>query len=322
MQTVWALTTLARILLRTGRWDRAEGLAAEGVELASAVDQVAARAELELILARIAGARGDAATCAALLERSTAQAARSGNVFGANEARWALGRAALGGDRLDEAVAELGACTSWATSAGVLEVELAAEPDLVEALVRLGRSHEAAAVVDAWVERGAQAATPWAPPLLAACRALLADDGMFEPLFDKALELHRAVEDPYLEARTRLAYGERLRRSGRRVLAREELRSAHAIFATLQCDVWASRASRELRASGERLRSAAASGDELTPQEREIALQVASGKANKEVAASLFLSPKTVEFHLSRVYRKLSVSSRTELAALFAGGAG
>ena len=109
LQTVWALTTLARILLRTGRWDRAEGLAAEGVELASAVDQVAARAELELILARIAGARGDAATCAALLERSTAQAARSGNVFGANEARWALGRAALGGDRLDEAVVELGA---------------------------------------------------------------------------------------------------------------------------------------------------------------------------------------------------------------------
>ena len=102
MQTVWALTTLARVLLRTGRWDRAEGLATEGAELAGAVDQVAARAEMELILARIAGARGDTATCAALLERSTAHAARSGNVFGANEARWALGRAALGGDRLDD----------------------------------------------------------------------------------------------------------------------------------------------------------------------------------------------------------------------------
>ena len=167
-----------------------------------------------------------------------------------------------------------------------------------------------------------EAATPWAPPLLAACRALLADDEMFEPLFDEALELHRAVEDPYLEARTRLAYGERLRRAGRRILAREELRSAHAIFATLQCDVWASRASRELRASGERLRSAAASGDELTPQEREIALQVAGGQGQQGGCRLLFLSPKTVEFHLSRVYRKLGVSSRTELAGLFAGGAG
>ena len=138
-------------------------------------------------------------------------------------------------------------------------------------------------------------------------------------MFEESLELQRAVGDPYLEARTRLVYGERLRRAGRRVLAREELRAAHAIFISLRCDVWAARASRELRASGERLRSAATSGDELTPQEREIALQVAGGKANKEVAAALFLSPKTVEFHLSRVYRKLDVSSRTALSRLLAG---
>ena len=322
LQTLWATMTLTRIALQTCDWDHAEGLAAEAVELAGAIGQVGTVAEMELVLARIAGARGEAETCSALVERSALQAQRSGNAINVYEAHWARGRAALATDRLDDAVSELSTCADWVTSIAMLEVELAPEPDLVEALVRLGRTDGAMAVLERWLERGADRATAWAPPLIATCRALLADDDRLETLFHEALALHERSFDRYAEARARLFYGERLRRAGRRVMAREELRRAHALFTDLRCDVWAARASRELRASGERLRSAAASGDDLTPQEREIALQVAGGKANKEVAVALFLSPKTVEFHLSRVYRKLGVSSRTELASLFAGGAG
>src|SRR5205085_2423830 len=100
--------------------------------------------------------------------------------------------------------------------------------------------------------------------LVATCRAMLADDDRLEELFDEAVALHEQSFDRYVEARARLFYGERLRRAGRRVLARVQLRRAHALFSDLRCDLWAARASRELRASGERLRSAAVSGDELT----------------------------------------------------------
>jgi DNA-binding CsgD family transcriptional regulator len=273
---------------------------------------------MELVLARIAGTRGDVERCSALVERSLRQARRSGNALHVHEAHWAIGRAALASDRLDEAVAELGACTAWVASIGMLEVELAPEPDLIEALVRLGRSDEAEAALGRWVARGAELATAWATPLVATSRALLAGVEEYEALFDDALTLHARSFDPFAQARARLLYGERLRRAGQRVAAREQLRAAHMAFETLRCHAWAARASRELRASGERLRSAASSGEELTPQEREIALQVASGKANKEVAAALFLSPKTVEFHLSRIYRKFDISSRAELVRRYA----
>ena len=97
-----------------------------------------------------------------------------------------------------------------------------------------------------------------------------------------------------------------------------QLRGAVETFERLDADVWAEHARRELRATGEKLRREAGAGDELTPQELQVALQVAEGKANKEVAAALFLSQKTVEFHLSRIYRKLGLSSRTELVRALA----
>lgn len=103
--------------------------------------------------------------------------------------------------------------------------------------------------------------------------------------------------------------------------ARRALTAAVESFDRLDAQAWAERGRRELRASGAKLRRSAEPGDELTPQEHQIALQVAEGKANKEVAAALFLSPKTVEFHLSRIYRKLRVSSRAELVRRFAGAA-
>jgi DNA-binding CsgD family transcriptional regulator len=136
----------------------------------------------------------------------------------------------------------------------------------------------------------------------------------FEELFLEALGLHLAVPDRFQEARTLLAFGERLRRAGRRRDARDRLRQALDLLEELEATPWTERARAELRATGERLRRArAAPGDELTPQELQVALQVAEGKTNKEAAAALFLSPKTIEFHLASVYRKLGVASRREL---------
>ena len=116
-------------------------------------------------------------------------------------------------------------------------------------------------------------------------------------------------------ARTRLAYGERLRRARNRVLARAQLRDAEEIFSALDARPWTQRARAELEATGETLRRGEPQTvDELTPQEFQIATVLASGRTTRETAAALFLSPKTIEYHLHHVYLKLGIDSREELA--------
>jgi DNA-binding CsgD family transcriptional regulator len=139
---------------------------------------------------------------------------------------------------------------------------------------------------------------------------------------DDALELHeQGAGSGFERARTELLYGERLRRAKRRVEAREHLRSAIELFDGLGAAPWSKHARRELRASGESIpRRDPTAPEKLTPQELQIALQVAEGRTNRDVAAALFLSPKTVEFHLTRVYRKLNIHSRAELVRLFPSG--
>ena len=136
-------------------------------------------------------------------------------------------------------------------------------------------------------------------------------------LLDAAYEQVPAapIRSGFEMARTRLVYGERLRRAGRRTEAREHLRGALGIFHAIGAEPWERRAQTELRASGARLRRPDTSPrDELTPQELQVALVVADGVTNREAAARLFLSPKTIEVHLSRAYRKLGVRTRTELS--------
>ena len=119
----------------------------------------------------------------------------------------------------------------------------------------------------------------------------------------------------FATARTRLAYGERLRRSGRRIDAREQLKQALGVFDRLEAVPWSERARSELRATGERVRARGpATSEELTPQELQVAMLVAEGKTNREVGAHLSLSPKTIEWHLGHVYRKLSIRSRGKLS--------
>ena len=145
-------------------------------------------------------------------------------------------------------------------------------------------------------------------------QGLLAAGTACSSYFEQALRLHEQTPDAFEEARTRLAYGERLRRARNRVLAREQLRAAADTFERLDARPWADCARAELAATGETRRQRDPSKiDELTPQELQIALLLTTGRTTRETAAALFLSPKTVEYHLRHVYQKLGIHSRDEL---------
>ena len=143
---------------------------------------------------------------------------------------------------------------------------------------------------------------------------------VFDEHLQASIDGFASLGVPYEEARSRLCYGERLRRAGRRVEARRQLRDALVTFERLRTDPYTERTRAELRASGETLRTREPGTplDELTPQELQVATLAAAGLTNKEAAARLFLSVKTIEAHLHRTYRKLGVRSRAELAPLLA----
>jgi DNA-binding CsgD family transcriptional regulator len=187
------------------------------------------------------------------------------------------------------------------------------------ALDRFGagdRSTTAAAVAD--LEAFAAATgTAWAAAAAEHGKALLADDRHAEAHFAEALAHHARSPRRVDQARTELAFGEYLRRARRRVDARAHLRAALEIFEDAGAAPWAERARQELRASGETARRRDDSpATALTPQELQVAGLVAEGLPNREVAARLFVSPRTVEFHLRNVFAKTGVTSRTELARL------
>jgi DNA-binding CsgD family transcriptional regulator len=190
--------------------------------------------------------------------------------------------------------------------------------DLIEAYVRAGRTSQAEARLAGFAEQAEESAWPWALARLAHLRGLLAGDD-FEPHFVEALRHHEHASEPFPQARTQLAYGERLRRARRRIDARDQLRAALATFEQLGADPWAQHARNELRASGEHVRPRTQPATaQLTPQELQVALLVSHGATNREAGATLFVSPKTIERHLGSVYGKLSLRSRAELARVVA----
>jgi DNA-binding CsgD family transcriptional regulator/tetratricopeptide (TPR) repeat protein len=197
---------------------------------------------------------------------------------------------------------------------GLADVDLSPEPELVECHLRLGGDpvQPAGRYLAAATAKG----QPWALARAERSLALVAAEGDAEPHFRRALELHAATPDVFEAARTRLAFGAYLRRARQRTRARPELRAAIEVFDELGAEPWAALAGAELAATGEtaRRRSPHTLGD-LTPQELQIALILAGGKTTREAAAALFLSPKTVEYHLRHVYRKLDIRSREALAA-------
>jgi DNA-binding CsgD family transcriptional regulator len=157
--------------------------------------------------------------------------------------------------------------------------------------------------------------------LEARCRALLSEGAAADDLYNEAIErLGRSPLRPEL-GRAELLHGEWLRREGRRVDARERLRSAYEHFVDIGMEAFAERARRELRATGEHVRKRGVdTRDALTPQEEQIARLAREGHSNHEISAQLFLSPRTVEWHLRKVFAKLGIASRRELRQAMASG--
>ena len=309
----YALDQLAKIETREGSLTRAYALELESLQLNEPLgNEVALAANLVWLglLESMLG-RPDARSRA---ERALAIAERLGDPWNAARARGVLGQTALVHGDASEAVAWLEAGVDAVAAADVHPNYLRLEGDYIEALVRSGRP-DAAETHLVRLERHAKSTgSPWCAATSARCRALAAPPHEAAALFEAALDLHQAEPSPFERARTQLCYGERLRRAGERRAARERLRSALAVFEGVGAAPWAERARMELRASGERLRPRRpAATERLTPQELQIALLVAEGLTNRDVAARMFLSPKTVEFHLTRVYGKLEIHSRADL---------
>jgi DNA-binding CsgD family transcriptional regulator len=188
-------------------------------------------------------------------------------------------------------------------------------PDLVEAAVRCGEEQIAAQAVGELRESTTASGTDWALGVLARSQALLATGREAESLYLESIERLQRCRATTQLARAKLIYGEWLRRERRRRDARGELRAAAQLFDSMGALAFADRAQNELAATGERVhRRTPETLEVLTPQERRIASLVSEGAANSEVAAQLFISSRTVEYHLAKVFRKLRISSRSELA--------
>jgi DNA-binding CsgD family transcriptional regulator len=201
--------------------------------------------------------------------------------------------------------------------AGHLVVRVAATPTGVEAAMRAGRpayAEQLLVVFDRWAP---QTRNPDWLALSARCHALLGGDEA-DAHFEHALAEHDRGESGFEHARTELLFGEHLRRHRRPALARSHLRSALDTFQRLDCGWWADRVAAELRAAGESApRQSMPANAVLTAQQLRIAELVAAGATNREVAAALFLSPRTVDHHLRNVFSRLGIRSRVDLARLF-----
>jgi DNA-binding CsgD family transcriptional regulator len=231
----------------------------------------------------------------------------------------ALGDLELGLGRPEPALGHLQQLDTLLGDLGLDDVDLSPAPELAEALVRLGRADEARSQADRYAARAAAKGQPWALARAARTLGITCEEAAIDRHFALALAHHERTPDRFELARTQLAHGARLRRARRRVDARPPLRAAVAAFDALGAAPWAERSAAELRATGETARRRASSGlEELTPQELQIATLLAGGRTTRETAAALFLSPKTVEYHLRHVYLKLGISSRGELSSRLA----
>ena len=186
--------------------------------------------------------------------------------------------------------------------------------EFIEAAVRAGQPERAAAPLRRLQEISRASGSDWVLGVEARSRALLSEGDEAERLYREAIDRLGRTRVKVALARAQLLYGEWLRRQGRRVEAREQLRTAHEAYAAMGMEGFAERARRELAASGEKVRKRSVdTRDELTAQETQIARLAADGRTNPEIGAQLFLSPRTVEWHLRKVFGKLGISSRREL---------
>ncbi|CAN7312747.1 helix-turn-helix transcriptional regulator [Knoellia sp. LjRoot47] len=305
---------LARHDATTDRWSSAEASYGEAVELAHEFGQLTELGASLSGLALLHARQGRREEC----RRLAAQAVAVGE---GRDLRIASVWAGFAVAELDLSLGEVGSAISGFTTVveqldalDVGDPDLSPGPELVEALLRAGERERAVEVHEAFLATARRKARPWSLARGARAVALLGDDDEVDERFTEALRLHDEGSDPFERARTLLVWGARLRRARRRVDARVPLEEARSDFERLGARLWADAASAELEATGLRSR-ARRSGPvlELTARELQIAGLLAEGRTTREVAAALFLSPKTVEYHLRHVYTKLDITSRSEL---------
>ncbi len=318
---MWLTRSLAFVDLWQARFPAARAGAARSLAMAESMAVPNAIASSLAILAWLAAVEGRESEAREYAARADDLAQRgAGNLLLRGRLQATLGLLELGLARPVAAIEKLGPVADLAELHGVREPSvLPYAPDLIEAYARAGERQAATRELAKLAELAGALDRRWALAAVARLRGLLGRDDDLDKHFGVALELHeQGSGSAFDRARTELLYGERLRRAKRRVEAREHLRSAAELFDGLGAAPWSEQARRELRASGESIpRRDPTAPEKLTPQKLQVALQVAEGKTNRDVAAALFLSPKTVEFHLTRVYRKLNIHSRAELVRLF-----
>ncbi|NUU18555.1 AAA family ATPase [Cellulomonas humilata] len=311
---------VARDQATTDRWDDAVAGYTEGIQLAreagQATDLTACLAGLSWLEAR----RGDADACLAHAEEALAIAGEHHLGFHQTWAMTALAERELNLGRTDAALERFRELDVVLADLGLVDVDISPAAEMVEVLVRQGKTDEAGALAASLTERAEVKGQPWSLARAARAAGLTCPDTDVDVCFSVALAYHQHTPDAFETARTELAYGSRLRRMKRRVDSRPHLRSALATFERLGAVPWADQAAAELRATGETAQRRSATGlDHLTPQELQVASMLAAGRTTREAAAALFLSPKTIEYHLRNVYLKLGIRSRAELAGAIPG---
>ena len=306
-----ALTRGALLQIATGAWAHATSAAAEALPLAASSGQPGLTAYSSAELAVLAALRGEDQADGLLAD---AVAIRERHAVGISDAivvdlvHW--GRGLRAAAHPQTALHHLEQMSLHVT-------RRMAALDRLESAVRADRGDLARNWLKELEAFAAGTGSDAARAVVEHGRALLAEDNDVAGHFERALEAHAASLRVPDRARTELAYGEQLRRAGRRVDARTHLRTALALFEDLGATGWANRAAQALRASGETARRRDMSAvPQLTPQERQVSALVRQGLSNRDVAAQLFVSPRTVDFHLRNVFSKLGVTSRAELTAL------
>ncbi|MFE5109426.1 ATP-binding protein [Streptomyces sp. NPDC056663] len=312
-----ALHVLAQAELALGRHEEASAHATEGLRLAEYYHLDHRAAHLRAVLATLAAVRGQEEHSRSLANESLAYTRPRDVGRGSADALWALGLLELGLGRAEAALERLETARQ---EAGHPALSLFMLADLVEAAVRASRPEQAKEPARLLAQWAAAAPHPHLEALARRCLALTGPDGEAEAHFAAALHLQE-VRGDFERARTELLYGEWLRRLRRKIDARGHLREALEVFERLSAKPWAHRARAELQAAGESTdltERADGCVNRLSPQEREVVRLAATGATNREIAAQLFLSPRTVGHHLYRAFPKLGISSRTELATLLA----
>ncbi|SPT58362.1 helix-turn-helix transcriptional regulator [Actinomadura madurae] len=321
----YALQALARALIGRGRHREARAAAEEGLRLAGEAGARYRAAHLSCLLGWLAAVEGDEGRCAALVAEGLEHARAEGIAPTVSLGTWALALLDLGAGRHAGALARLEELPEDAPEGGPVASLARQAADRAEAAVRSGRPERAEpplARLEGWARR---TSFPGIRGLAARCRALLADPATAERHFADAVELFRRNEaNVYERARTELLYGEWLRRTRRRAEAGRHLGLALKTFEELGARAWGERAKAELFATGARTAERPEKDGglgRLTHQELQIVRLAAAGASNREIAARLFLSPRTVGNHLYRAYPKLGVRTRVELRRLDLGAA-